>query len=73
MIARSTSTGTSSATSSPTRWRADRCLDRPEQARHLVGLDGVASKGLGAGLGAQRREFCGIARCERHPQPFGCE
>ena len=46
--------------------RAGCRFDSRKQPRYLIWHDGVASKGFGAGLGAQRGELFGVARGERH-------
>ena len=45
--------------------RADLALDHAEQPLDLFGLGGVAGKGAGAGLGAERAELFDLARGER--------
>ncbi len=41
---------------------ADLALDKSEQALHLVGISGVAGKGTGAGLRAERAELFDLPR-----------
>jgi hypothetical protein len=40
---------------------ADLALDQAEQPLDLIGVGGIAGKGVSAGLAAQRAELCGLA------------
>ena len=45
--------------------RAELALDQAEQPLDLVGVGGVAGKGAGPGLGAERAELLDLARGQR--------
>src|SRR5262249_47817394 len=47
--------------------------DHAEQTLDLFGLGGVAGKGAGAGLGAERAELFDLARGQRDLDAFACE
>ena len=53
--------------------RADLALDQAEQPLDLLGLGGVAGKGAGAGLAAERAELFGVARGQRDPDALAGE
>jgi hypothetical protein len=46
--------------------RADLAFDQAEQALDFLRIGGIAGKGAGAGLGAERAELFDLARGQRH-------